>query len=52
MYVHELAEWPGFHWNKVRLAEPLAQVRHRQGLLIGHMGLWVSISGRKLFSRP
>ena len=38
MYIHELAEWPSFHWNKERLAEPLAQVRHRQGLLIGHMG--------------
>ena len=38
MYIHQLAEWPGFHWNKERLAEPLAQVRHRQGVLIGHMG--------------
>lgn len=38
MYVHELAEWPGFHWNKERLAQPLADVRHRQGVLIGHMG--------------
>jgi Fic family protein len=38
MYIHELAEWPGFHWNKQHLAEPLADVRHRQGLLIGHMG--------------
>jgi Fic family protein len=38
MYVHELAEWPGLHWNKERLAQPLAEVRHRQGVLIGHMG--------------
>ena len=38
MYIHELAEWPDFHWNKERLAELLAAVRHRQGLLIGHMG--------------
>lgn len=38
MYIHELPGWPGFHWNKERLAEPLAEVRHRQGLLIGHMG--------------
>jgi Fic family protein len=38
MYIHELAEWPGFHWNKERLAQPLADVRHRQGVLIGHMG--------------
>ena len=38
MYIHQLVEWPGFHWNKEHLAEPLAQVRHRQGLLIGRMG--------------
>lgn len=38
MYIHELADWPSFHWNKERLTEPLAEVRHRQGLLIGHMG--------------
>ena len=38
MYIHELAEWPGFHWSRERLAQPLADVRHRQGLLIGHMG--------------
>ena len=28
---------PGFDWNRERLAEPLAAVRHRQGRLIGHM---------------
>jgi Fic family protein len=38
MYIHESLEWPGFRWSKERLAEPLAEVRHRQGLLIGHMG--------------
>src|SRR5437773_761953 len=38
MYIHELAEWPHFRWNNEVLAKPLAEVRHRQGLLIGHMG--------------
>ena len=38
MYSHELADWPRFHWDRERLAKPLAEVRHRQGLLIGHMG--------------
>ncbi len=38
MYIHELAEWPHFRWNNEALAKPLAEVRHRQGLLIGHMG--------------
>jgi Fic family protein len=38
MYIHELPDWPHFRWNNEALAKPLAEVRHRQGLLIGHMG--------------
>jgi len=37
MYIHELPDWPRFDWDRERLAEPLAAVRHRQGRLIGHM---------------
>src|SRR5579884_2148818 len=37
MYIHELTDWPRFHWSAERIAEPLASVRHRQGRLIGHM---------------
>jgi len=37
MYIHELADWPRFHWQAEKLAQPLASVRHRQGRLIGHM---------------
>ena len=37
MLIHELKDWPRFHWNRERLAEPLAAVRHQQGRLIGHM---------------
>lgn len=37
MYIHELEDWPRFHWNREQLAEGLASVRHRQGRLIGHM---------------
>jgi Fic family protein len=37
MFIHELKDWPQFHWNRERLAEPLAAVRHQQGRLIGHM---------------
>ncbi|HEX4487518.1 MAG TPA: Fic family protein [Terriglobales bacterium] len=37
LYIHELADWPGFHWDQHRLSEPLADVRHRQGRLFGHM---------------
>ncbi len=37
MYIHELREWPQFHWNAERIAYPLASARHRQGRLIGRM---------------
>jgi Fic family protein len=37
MYIHELSDWTQFTWNRERLAEPLADIRHRQGRLLGHM---------------
>ena len=37
MYIHERKDWPRFHWNMEKLAEPLAGVRYRQGGLIGQM---------------
>jgi Fic family protein len=37
MFIYQLHNWPRFHWNRQRLAELLAEVRHRQGRLIGHM---------------
>ena len=37
MYIHELSSWPRFHWDRERVAESLAAVRHRQGRLIGRM---------------
>src|SRR6266508_1960442 len=37
MYIHQLSDWPRFHWDQERLADLLASVRHRQGRLIGHM---------------
>src|SRR5437762_12756270 len=37
MYIHELEDWPRFQWNRERLADFLADVRHRQGRLTGHM---------------
>src|SRR5439155_23526126 len=35
--IHELSGWSRFHWDRDRLAKPLAAVRHQQGRLIGHM---------------
>lgn len=36
-YIHELQGWPTFQWSADMLAEHLAAVRHRQGLLLGRM---------------
>src|SRR3954454_2919858 len=36
-YIHELPDWPQFHWNHGRVAGPLASTRHLQGRLIGQM---------------
>ncbi len=37
MYIHELNDWPAFHWQTDKIANLLAQVRHRQGKLLGKM---------------
>lgn len=36
-YIHEHAGWPDFTWNREALAAPLAEIRHRQGRLLGRM---------------
>lgn len=36
-YLWELSEWPEFHWDELRLAQPLANLRHEQGRLLGRM---------------
>jgi Fic family protein len=36
-YIHELPNWPRFHWNSEGLAKQLAAVRLCQGRLIGRM---------------
>jgi Fic family protein len=30
-------DWPGFRWDQEALAAPLAEIRHRQGRLLGRM---------------
>jgi Fic family protein len=37
LYIHELQAWPRFRWDRERLSDPLAEVRHKQGRLTGHM---------------
>jgi Fic family protein len=36
-YIHQLPDWPAFHWNQEALQAPLAAVRHKQGRLLGRM---------------
>ncbi len=36
-YIHELDNWPNITWDMDRLAAVLAEIRHRQGLLLGRM---------------
>src|SRR5580658_6700791 len=37
MYIHEQTDWPQLHWDSKALSGLLADVRHRQGRLIGQM---------------
>ncbi|HTG44527.1 MAG TPA: Fic family protein, partial [Verrucomicrobiae bacterium] len=37
MYIHELKDWPEFHWKRAELADLLAEARHLQGRLLGRM---------------
>jgi Fic family protein len=37
MHIHNREDWPKFHWNREKLAELLAAVRHEQGRLLGRM---------------
>lgn len=36
-YIHELPDWPTFRWDAQALAAGLADIRHRQGRLLGRM---------------
>lgn len=36
-YIHELADWPKLTWDDAKLSAVLADVRHRQGRLLGRM---------------
>ena len=36
-YIYQLHDWPRFHWDQDALAAPVADIRHRQGRLLGRM---------------
>lgn len=37
IFIHQLKNWPEFQWDQEKLAPFLAQVRYRQGRLLGRM---------------
>ncbi len=37
LYIHEQSDWPHLHWRIEDLADQLADIRHRQGRLLGQM---------------
>ncbi len=36
-YIHQLKDWPTFDWDIQMIADLLAQVRHKQGRLVGRL---------------
>ena len=36
-YIHQLPDWPALRFDLAALAEPLVEVRHQQGLLLGKL---------------
>ena len=40
MYLYQHPKWPHFHFDLERIADPLAQVRHLQGWLLGRVTDW------------
>lgn len=36
-YIHTLPDWPVWRWDAARLVEPLAAIRHAQGLQLGRL---------------
>lgn len=37
MYIHEKPNWPAFKWDSSKLTKLLAEIRHRQGKMLGKM---------------
>jgi Fic family protein len=47
-YIHELENWPDFHWEQEVLAVKLGGVRHRQGKIDGFEGNLTSSKWAKI----
>ena len=38
-YIYEQKDWPEFRWSTVELSSLVANIRHKQGLLLGRMSV-------------
>ncbi len=36
-YIHEISDWPEFTWDEKTISPLLADVRHKQGRVLGRM---------------
>ena len=52
MYMHQLPDWPRFHWDIGKVAEPLSAIRYSQGILSVVWRRSAFACGRKRFYRP
>lgn len=51
LYIHQLPDWPAFRWDDKTLSPRLADVRHRQGRLLGRLeGLGFSLRTEALLN--
>jgi Fic family protein len=51
MWIYEHKDWPNFSWDTLRLTSKLADIRHRQGRLLGRMeGLGFDLNREALLS--
>lgn len=51
LYIHQLPTWPAFRWDDKTLSPRLADVRHRQGRLLGRLdGLGFSLRSEALLN--
>jgi len=37
VWIYQRADWPAFVWDSAALTQKLADIRYRQGLLLGRM---------------
>jgi len=52
IYIYQLKDWPHFQWDKEAITEILADVRFRQGRLLGSYPKTVPEANRYIYRNP